>query len=259
MDEYAATAEFYDHIIAYRERKDVDFYVAMAEQTRGAALEIGCGTGRVLIPIARAGVEIVGLDLSRSMLSLCREQLAHEPSEVQARVRLLEGDMRHFELHRQFHLITLPFRPFQHLLAVEEQLSCLQHIHRHLTSDGRVIVDLFNPSLPYLVGEKYFEESEPEPEFTMPDGRKVTRRFRFTGRDHIRQVNDVELIYYVTHPNGRHERLVHAFGMRYFFRFEVEHLLARAGFVVEALYGNYDKSPFGPNDSNELIFVARKE
>jgi SAM-dependent methyltransferase len=259
MDEYANTAEFYDHISTYRERQDLSFFVEMAAASAGPMLEIGCGTGRVLLPIARAGLEITGMDMSPSMLSVCRERLAREPSEVQRRVQLREGDMRDFELSRKFTLITLPFRPFQHLLTVADQLACLQHIHRHLAPQGRVIIDVFNPALPFLIDEKYFEESPAEPEFIMPDGRKVARYFRFTSRDPIRQVNEVELIYYVTHPEGRKERLVHAFAMRYFFRYELEHLLARAGFVVETLYGNYDKSPFGANSSGELILVARKE
>jgi hypothetical protein len=68
----------------------------------------------------------------------------------------------------------------------------------------------------------------------------------------------VELIYYVMHPDGRRERLVHRFPMRYFFRFEVEHLLARCGFTVEQVYGDYDKTPFGSGPSHELIFVAER-
>lgn len=258
MDEYAVTAEFYDYITPYRKREDVSFYVEQAQHARGPVLEIGCGTGRVLLPSARAGAEIMGMDASASMLSQCRAQLARESAAVQRRVQLVEGDMRSFDLAQQFRLITLPFRPFQHLLTVVEQLACLQCIHRRLVSEGKFIFDVFNPLLTTLVSEEVFAESEPEPEFVMPDGRKVSRRFRLTARDHIRQVNDVELIHYVTHPDGRTERLVHAFAMRYFFRFELEHLLARAGFIVEALYGNYDKTPFGAESSGDLIFIARK-
>ena len=61
--QYSVTAEFYDHIVPYRERRDVDFFVEMAKETGGPVLEVGCGTGRVLIPTARAGVEITGLDV----------------------------------------------------------------------------------------------------------------------------------------------------------------------------------------------------
>ena len=86
----------------------------------------------------------------------------------------------------------------------------------------------------------------------------MTRCFKIVARDRFAQVNDIELIYDVVHPDGRKERLVQAFGMRYLFRFEVEHLLARAGFVVEQLYAGFDKSKYGSTYPGDLVFVARK-
>ena len=256
--EYPFVAEFYDYVVPYRDRQDVAFFVEMARRSEGPVLELGCGTGRVLIPTARAGVEIVGLDLSPSMLSVCREKLSREPQAVQSRVQLVQGDMQQFDLGREFGLVTIPFRPFQHLITVEDQLSCLDSIHRHLADGGRLILDLFNPSLPRLVEERYLAESGEEPEFTMPDGRKVVRRHRTVSRDLFNQIIDSELIYYVTHPDGREERLVHRFQMRYLFRFEAEHLLARSGFQVENVYSDYDRSPYGAKYPGELIIVAGK-
>ncbi|HEY4682718.1 MAG TPA: class I SAM-dependent methyltransferase [Candidatus Acidoferrales bacterium] len=256
--EYSFTAEFYDHIVPYRNRPDIAFFVEKAQQAGDTVLELGCGTGRVLIPIARAGIKIVGLDLSPFMLSACREKLAREPAEVQAKVRLVEGDMRNFDLGRQFSLVTIPFRSFQHLITVEDQLSCLACIHRHLVEGGTFILDLFNPYLPRLVEEQYLTETEEEPEFTMPDGRRVVRRHRTVARDLFRQVQEIELIYYVTHPGGRQERLVDRFSMRYLFRFETEHLLARCALRVVEVYTDYDKSPYGSKHPGELIFVAKK-
>lgn len=256
--EYQFTAEFYDHVVPYRERGDVAFFVEMAQTAGGPVLEVGCGTGRVLIPTARAGFEITGLDLSPSMLAVCRANLAAEPAEVQARIQLIEGDMCEFDLGREFALITIPFRPFQHLTAVEDQIACLTTLHRHLKSGGRLVLDLFNPSIPYLADPARLHEFGDEPEFAMPDGRRVRRRERIVARDYFNQVQDTELIYYVTHPDGRQERLVHAFPMRYLFRYEAEHLLARCGFEIEALYADYNKSPYGSRYPGELIFVARR-
>ena len=170
--------------------------------------------------------------------------------------RLVEGDMRAFDLGQQFALATVPFRPFQHLTTVEDQMACLRSIHRHLAPGGRLILDLFNPSIPYLAAPERLEEFDNVPEFGMPDGRRVTGRARIAARDYFSQIQDVELIYYVTHPDGKQERLVHAFPMRYLFRYEAEHLLARCGFTVEALYADYDKSPYGTKYPGELIFVA---
>jgi SAM-dependent methyltransferase len=254
--EYRFTAEFYDHLIPYRTRSDVGFFVEMARASGGPVLEVGCGTGRVLIPTARAGIEIVGLDLSPFMLAICREHLAHEPPDVRGRAHLIEGDMVGFDLGREFALITLPFRPFQHLTTVDDQMACLRTLRRHLAPDGRLVLDLFNPSIVHLAAPSRMEEYEDIPQFEMPDGRRVTRHARVAARDYFNQVQDVELIYYVVHPDGRQERLVHAFPMRYLFRFEAEHLLARCGFAVEAIYGDYDRSPYGSKYPGELIFVA---
>jgi len=117
-------AEFYDSVVPYRERQDVNFFVEMAQRSGGPVLELGCGTGRVLIPIAKSGIEIVRLDGSPRMLAVCREKLLRESEDVRAKVTdLVKGDMRSFELGRKFSLVTIPFRPFQHLLTVEDQLS----------------------------------------------------------------------------------------------------------------------------------------
>ncbi len=257
MDEYAPIADLYDHVGPYRNRPDVDYFVDAARQAGSPVLEIGSGTGRVLIPTARAGIDIVGLDSSPSMLAICRRFVEQEPPAVRSRIELVEADMRGFDLGRTFRLVTLPFRPFQHLVTAVDQLACLSAIRRHLDAGGRLVLDLFNPCIEALA-QPVGEESPPEPEFTTPDGRSVTRRFRIAFRDLANQVNQVELIYYVTHPGGRVERLVHAFPMRYLFRFEAEHLLARAGFEVERVYSGYDKRPFGSSYPGELILVARK-
>jgi SAM-dependent methyltransferase len=256
--QYATTAEFYDSVVPYQTRQDVAFYLEAAQTSGGPVLEIGCGTGRVLIPIARAGIDINGIDLSAYMLDICQRRLMQEPIEVQVRAQIDQADMRDFDLGQTFKLITIPFRPFQHLIEVEDQLACLRCVRHHLADGGRFILDLFNPSLPSLTRDLTDEEQGDEPEFIMPDGRRVVRRNRIVARDVFRQFNDVELIYYVTHPDGRTERSVHAFPLRYLFRYETEHLLARCGFEVEALYADYDKSPYGSIYPGELIFVARK-
>ncbi len=256
--EYEEIADLYDYVIPYRNRPDVTFYVDAARASGGPVLELGCGTGRVLIPTARAGIGGMGLDASKDMLTICRQRLDREPEAVRSRFTVLYGDMSDFELGRSFALITIPFRPFQHLLTVEDQLSCLRCIHRHLEPEGRLVFDVFNPSLEVLVSDSVGQELGEEPEFTTPDGRTVVRRHKFVARDPLQQVNQMELIYNVTHPDGRTERLIQAFSMRYLFRFEAEHLLVRCGFEIEHVYADYDKTPYGTLYPGELIFVAQK-
>ncbi|UCD57495.1 MAG: class I SAM-dependent methyltransferase [Candidatus Hydrogenedentota bacterium] len=251
-------AQLYDFVPAYEERPDLEFYLDFSRVARGKILELGCGTGRILIPTARAGAEITGLDISEYMLAKCREKLQGEPVEVQGRVQLVHGTMAGFNLNDTFNLVTTPFRSFQHLLSVEEQLACLRCVNDHLRPGGTLILDLFQVDLGILNNPDYAKETEDFSDVNLPNGGKLRRTGRIAAFHRAEQYNDVELIHYVTHPDGRVERLVQAFPYRYFFRYEVEHLLARCGFKVVDVFGSYDKSPLA-DDSPEMIFVAEKE
>lgn len=251
-------AEYYDHIPLYAQRADVPFYVEMGQAAGGPVLELGCGSGRILIPTAAAGCRIVGLDLSEPMLAKCRERLAEQPRQVQQRARVLCRDMTRFELGETFSLVTTPFRSFQHLITVEQQLACLRCARGHLQPGGRIILDMFQVNPQAIFDPAWQQEREDTPEQTLRDGRKFRRTRRVVAFHRAQQVNEVELAYYVTHPDGRQERLAHVFPMRYFYPFEVEHLLARAGFRLRHVFGGFDRSPLR-DDSQEMIFVAQKE
>jgi hypothetical protein len=165
--------------------------------------------------------------------------------------------MQDFDLGRSFHLVTVPFRPFQHLLSIEDQVSCLRRIHPHLQDSGRVILDLFNPWIHRLIQDTGQEFGE-EPEFTMPDGRRVVRKHRTLARDWFNQINDEEMIYDVTQPDGSTERIVAPFRMRYLYRFEAEHLLARCGFALANVYADYKEAPDGSQYPGDLILIAKR-
>jgi SAM-dependent methyltransferase len=251
-------AGYYDTAYDTRSRQDVDFFVEYSRKADGRTLELGCGTGRVLIPTAIAGYEATGLDLSHYMLQQCREKLFRQPEDVQQRIRLIEGNMTDFHTTEQYSLVTIPFRPFQHLITPEEQKACLNCSNHHLITAGLLILDIFHPYPPRLVPDpRYMKETEDLPETALPDGRHLRRTSRTAAFHREQQYNDIEIIYYITHPDGRQERLVQAFPFRYFFRYEVEYLLELCGFRMVDLFGNYDRSPLS-NDSPEMIFVAQK-
>jgi SAM-dependent methyltransferase len=246
----------YDHVAPYRQRADVAFYVSAARRAQGRVLELGCGTGRILLPIARAGVRVVGVDRSSAMLARCQAKVAAESAEVRQRIQLVEGDMRQLDLAGAFSAVLMPFRSMQHQTTVEDQLATLDSVRRHLVAGGSLVLDVFHPALARLASPST-EEQEDTPPTQLPDGRTFRRTARVTAVDTARQVSNVEIAYYVTSSGGAVERRVQAFPMRWFFRYELEHLLVRSGFMIEAVYGDFDRSPLTAG-SAEIIVDAQK-
>ena len=169
------TVEFYDHMPFKQVAGDIDFYLGYAAEAAGPVLELGCGTGRVLMPLAERGTSITGLDISPLMLEACRAKLESLTAPVRERVSLVEASMHDFKLNERFGMIFSAFRSFQILIDVEDQLACLRCVSDHLQDDGRLILDVFDPYLPFLVDESRKEESGREEPFTLPDGRVVDR------------------------------------------------------------------------------------
>jgi SAM-dependent methyltransferase len=255
----------YDEVPAYAARRDVAFYVDEAARVggdHGKVLELGCGTGRVLLPIARSGHDVMGVDASPAMLARCRARLAAEPAAVRERVRLVEADVRELNLEENVPgsagrpgFAIAPFRILQHLLTPADQLRCLTAVHRHLADGGRFAFDVFNPNYRAIVADRS-AEVEDTPERALPDGRFMRRAVRVTRVHWVDQTSEIELIYYVRRGD-RVDRIVSAFRMRWYTAVEIEHLLARAGFRIAAMYGDFDRGPLR-DDSPEIVLVAER-
>ena len=247
------SAEIYDYQV--ESTADVSFWLSLARESGGPGLELACGTGRVLLALARAGLEVTGLDLSPYMLAVARQKLAQEARDVQARVRLVEASMADFSLDRSFGLIYIPARAFQGLLTRARQQACLESCRQHLRPGGRLAVDVFNPLLSKLIAPGGVDE-EPD-EFTGPRGAAV-QQDAHTDYDLAEQTLLSVWRYETTCERGA--PVVHEYALRlhYFFRFEMEWMLEVCGVEVEALYGDFDRSQFTA-ESPEMIFVARQK
>jgi SAM-dependent methyltransferase len=256
-DAFPDLPAIYDSVPAYATRRDVQFYVDEARDAGGTVLEVGCGTGRILLPIARAGQTIDGLDASPQMLAHCRAKLGDEPDAIRRRVSLHRGDARTFDLGRQFDLVIAPFRVVQHLTTVEDQLGFLDSVARHLAPGGRLTFDVFNPNFHALVSADGTER-EDTPATILPDGRSFRRAGRVARVRWIDQVSEIELIYYISgRPGGQAERHVQSFDMRWFLRAELIHLLARGGFRVRSIYGDFDRSPLTDKSPEQIVCAER--
>ena len=248
-------ADYYDESPIVRGRtQDVAFYREMARDFGDPILELGCGTGRITMALAQMGKRVTGLDISEKMLERAALKRGALHTEERERVHLVQGDMTHFELGEKFRLILIPFRPFQHLLEVRQQMDCLSCARKHLARDGRLVLDVFQTD-PERMHDPVHMRETPLVDYKTGDGRQVRISERVAAFHRAAQINDVEMIYSVTHPDGRKERMVFAWPLRYFFRYEVKHLLAHCGFRAATEYGNFDRTPIA-DDSPEMIFVA---
>jgi SAM-dependent methyltransferase len=251
-------ADYYDESPVVKGRlQDVAFYRDAAREFGDPVLELGCGTGRVTMALAEAGKRITGLDLSERMLESAVKKRAALHVEARERVHLVQGDMAKFDLGEKFRLVIIPFRPFQHLLEVRQQTDCLDCVRKHLSPGGRLILDVFQTDAERMHDPVHMRESLVT-EYKTADGRQVRISERVAAFHRAEQRNDVEMIFSITHPDGRKERLVFAWTLRYFFRYEVQHLLVRCGFQVVAEYGNFNRTPI-VDDSPEMIFVAERK
>jgi SAM-dependent methyltransferase len=248
-------ADYYDESPVVKGRtQDVAFYRDATREFGDPVLELGCGTGRITMALAEAGKRITGLDLSERMLERAVQKRAALRVEARERVHLVQGNMAGFDLGEKFRLIIIPFRPFQHLLEVHEQMNCLECARKHLAPGGRLILDVFQTDAERMHDPVHMRETLVT-EYNTADGRQVKISERVAAFHRAEQINDVEMIFSIKHAGGREERLVFAWPLRYFFRYEVEHLLARCGFKVSAEYGDFDKTPIR-DDSAEMVFIA---
>jgi SAM-dependent methyltransferase len=244
----AVTARYYDAAYAVLPSlgPDVAFYRALARGADGPVLELGCGTGRALLPIAGDGIASVGLDASEEMLEALR---AKQPPP---NLRLVCAPMQRFDLDQQFALIFSAFRAFQHLYTTEDQLATLSCVRRHLEPGGQLAFDVFHPTLARIA---LLEEAEFEELRFAHAGDEVVRYTSIT-RDPGRQVQRVRFRYERRRGGEVVGNEVCEFEMRWFHRFEIEHLVARAGFELVGLYGDFDRSPF-TGASPSIIALAR--
>jgi len=251
-------AELYDSYATGLEG-DLDFYLEEAKKAGSPVLELGCGTGRILIPIAQAGLDVVGVDRSQKMLSIARDKISILPPETQNHIQLLYGDMRDFSLDRRFNLVLIPFRAFLHLLTPEDQRLALGQIHEALVDGGLLALNIFDPSISIIAAHMGHlgQARKKIGEFTHPiSGNKVIQwdSRRYDLEDQI--IHETFIFEELDEKGAVQSTTYNPLTLRFLYRFEMQHLLELAGFKVEALYGDFKRGPF--QHGREQVWVARK-
>jgi SAM-dependent methyltransferase len=236
MDEHAEVSP-YDSIASLYDRwnrsvvEDIDFYVEEALRSGGPVLELGVGTGRIAVPIAQAGVRVIGVDSSAPMLERCRERA--RVAELDELLDLRLGDLRDPPVSEQVSLVISPFRAFLHLLSNRERRLTLAHIRESLAPGGRLVFDVFSPS-GEDIADTHGRWIEREPEiFERADWDSTERRLTLSVRA----------------PDGET-----SMELAWLSQPEWKGLLEQGGFAVEACHGWFDRSPY--DGGADMVFVA---
>ncbi len=242
---YGPASKYYDY---FASMDGVDFYTQLAMDTGGKALELGVGTGRVAIELAKAGAKVLGIDDSRYMLAVARDKLGREEPEVRKRLSLVLADMRRFHLQDAFPLVYIPSASFEHLTSTEDQRRCLRCIREALEEEGILAMDL--SQIPT----------------NRRSSRSIDRRRIDADEEVVRTVVtkpgsgmgllSVELSFEFRRLGLLVERHCEMGVVRLFRRREVVGLLEQASFGVETVFSDFDRSPYRVK-RKRMVIVAR--
>lgn len=245
-------ARYYDD--DYRDYDDdLDALLELAQEAGGPVLELGCGTGRLLLPLAQAGHTLTGVDISPALLDVARRKLAQ--AGLLEGVTLVEADLRSLALaQRDYGFAFCTSNTLMHLTTPAGQLAALRRAADHLRPGGLLLVDLFNPDIARLI--EVHGVMELADQWETSDGAQVTK-WSVRRLDLAEQLQETLFVYDETAPDGTLRRTLCPFMLRFLWRNEAELMLAAAGLAVEAVWGDFDGNPYD-NQSDHLILVASK-
>lgn len=234
---------------------DVAFYLDLAAKAGRDVLELGCGTGRVMIPLAEAGFRVTGLDRSPTMLAQAATKLSRLDPVVQAATRLVEGDLASFALDTRFDSVLVPARAFAFLLTVDAQRACLDLVFEHLRPGGFVALHLFDPRLDLCLPGRMPGRTDTKIDPTTGNTIRVDVLFR--ENDTLAQIGREvwrfsEIDSSGTVVNSEEEQLE----LRWTYRNEMRHLLKLSGFSDAVEYSDFART--SPAYGAEQVWVARR-
>jgi SAM-dependent methyltransferase len=228
----------------------LNFYMGLARQADGPVLDIACGTGRIMLPCLRLGLDVEGLDLYDGMLDRLRQKAAAEQIEP----RLHRADMSDFRLPRRFALIMIPFNAFVHNMTADAQIRCLQLCREHLLPGGLLAFDTFFPGKEIVTtpdGTRVLEG-----EFAHRDTGLPVRLYDTRSFDRVAQIqhsqNDIEILDASGRVTATHPSQI---SLRWIYKNEMELLLRLAGFTRWRIYGDFDRRPL-VNETDSMIVEA---
>ena len=245
-------ARFYDEDYRHYD-EDIEAIVHLAQEMDGPVLELGCGTGRLLLPLAATGLPVTGVDISPALLGRARDKLATIANGEQ--VQLVEGDLRELALsQRDFAFAFCTSNTLMHLADAADQLATLERAAAHLRPGGLLLIDLFQPDVArWLEVHGVMELAD---QWTRADGTEVIK-WSVRSVDLAEQLQETLFVYEEIAPDGTVRRTRCPFTLRYLWRNEAELMLRLAGFQIETVWGDCEGTPYD-SQSEHLILLATK-
>jgi SAM-dependent methyltransferase len=241
---------------------DLPYWLSLLDdQPTTRVLDLACGTGRITFPLAHQGrrlaedFHVTGMDISRPLIDRANEQKIVLDEETAQAVDFLVGDMVEFDLDQHFDLIIIGFNSFMYVLDLEDQLSCLRAVRRHLAPNGRLAFDVLMPSLTYLADAERTPAMLLEVDLAAPErGIKRFLRFATERYDAERQRDDTTYFYEIYYTDGRQERFTDDLAWHMYFPREMELLMRTAGLRPTAKYGNFKRDSFARR-SRQMVWI----
>ncbi|MCA9678430.1 MAG: methyltransferase domain-containing protein, partial [Myxococcales bacterium] len=253
--EHYADADLYDH--EYRRRRDdVRYYRALAQRLLGGPgriLELGCGSGRLTLPLLRDGHQVVAVDGSPTMLAALERRLGRAGAAARGRARVVEGDLRDFAVGGRFPLVIAAFNVLEHLYTRVELAACLARVAAHLAPGGHLAFDVQLPDPRWLARDPSRRWARTR--FTHP--RTGVPMIYSTNHDYdpVSQIALIRLYYERADGRGR-ARVVHL-SQRKYFPAELEGLLAWSGFRIVERRGDFHGAPLTAGAESQVLVCAR--
>jgi len=227
-------------------RASEQFYIQQARERSGRVLELGCGSGRLTIPLAQSGIDIIGADLSLSMLQSARAKAV----SAGLRVSFVQADMRQFEFGARFSTILIPGNSLLHLVAIEDLRRCFASVRRHLAGGGKLVFDISKWNLARLAGEP--GERRPVLRVTHLERGEITveETAEYDAAEQTRRV-----VWFLSAPDAPDFQIIE-YRLRVIFPQELVMLLDYAGFRLGTRYGEFTREAFSSTSPRQVCVCS---